>query len=318
MKNDWLRLLGFLEGKGYRAKIVPIGRIEDIQEMIETRRARGELDETLDREQLREFTFEPPPGSSALASLIIVAVPVPMHQVTFIWEGRELAAVLPPTYVRYRATIKRVQDEIAAFAGPFGHETAPAALPLKSLAVGCGLGTYGKNNLCYVPGMGSFLQLVGAYSTVREPADEWPGPRMLPRCEKCEACRRSCPTGAIREDRFLIAAERCLTFHNERHQDFPEWIDPSWHNALVGCMKCQSICPENTPFRDWIEPGVEFNECETRLFLSGSGTGMGDLPAETEAKIKRLGLTESWTLMCRNLAALVRARTAEANEQGRR
>ena len=45
-----------------------------------------------------------------------------------------------------------------------------------------------------------------------------------------------CPTKAIRQDRFLISAEQCLTFFNEKPDDFPEWVNPVWHNCLIGCM----------------------------------------------------------------------------------
>jgi epoxyqueuosine reductase len=44
---------------------------------------------------------------------------------------------------------------------------ALSLLPLKSLAVRSGLAAYGRNNVCYVPGMGSFLELVGLYMAGR-------------------------------------------------------------------------------------------------------------------------------------------------------
>jgi epoxyqueuosine reductase len=304
MKDDWRDLRRSLEARGYRASIVPASRSDDLRGMIESPRSQGAFDKEFFREQLTDFSFDPPAGMPAPASLIVVAVPVPQVELRFAWNGRPFSVVLPPTYLRYRGTTTRVHGEIDAIAGPRGQKSAPTALPLKSLAVGCGLGYYGKNNLCYVPGMGSFLQLVGCYSTIFPPSDEWPGPRLLSRCKRCEACRRACPTGAIREDRFLLSAERCLTFHNERHRKgFPAWIDPAWHNTLVGCLRCQAICPENKPFLSWIEPGERFDEEETRLLLSGPSRGA--MPAGTAAKVDRLGLTESWTVLSRNLAAIL-------------
>ena len=59
-------------------------------------------------------------------------------------------------------------------------------------------------------------------------------------------CVKACPTGAIREDNFLIRAERCLTYYNEEPGNLPQWIDIKWHNALIGCRICEKVCPENS------------------------------------------------------------------------
>jgi hypothetical protein len=60
---------------------------------------------------------------------------------------------------------------------------------------------------------------------------------------------KKCPTAAIKPDQFLLHAEYCLTFHNEKRGEFPEWIGTPAHHCLVGCMRCQIICPENKPHR---------------------------------------------------------------------
>jgi epoxyqueuosine reductase len=176
-------------------------------------------------------------------------------------------------------------------------------LPLKTLAVSSGLALYGRNNITYVPGMGSFLQLVGAFSDMPCDSDSWTGPRALTRCESCDACLRRCPTGAIRDSDFLIRQERCLTYHNEAEGDFPAWIDPAWHHCLVGCMHCQMICPENKDVIRWFEDRAEFSEMETALLIRG--TPFDRLPTETTAKLESLEINEPYHLLCRNLAALI-------------
>ncbi len=112
-----------------------------------------------------------------------------------------------------------------------------AFLPLKLLAVQSGLGRYGRNNVCYVPGMGSFFQLAAYYSNMQARTDFWQEPKAMPICENCHACHLNCPTRAISNDRFLLNAEKCLVFHNEKRGNIPfaDWIDPSWHNCLIGC-----------------------------------------------------------------------------------
>ena len=115
--------------------------------------------------------------------------------------------------------------------------------------------------------MGSFIQLVAFFSDLPCPEDTWREPVMLERCQKCKACVNNCPTGAIPTDRFLLHAERCLVFFNERPPEypFPEWVAPSAHNSLIGCMTCQQVCPENKVFLDQFADEVAFSHEETCL-----------------------------------------------------
>jgi epoxyqueuosine reductase len=184
---------------------------------------------------------------------------------------------------------------------PKGYRVVLAKLPLKLLAVRSGLGTYGRNNICYVPGMGSFLQLVAFYSDFGCEKDSWQKPQMMQRCRDCYKCRSSCPTGAISSDRFLLRVERCIVFHNEKKGDipFPAWMDRSWHNCLVGCMRCQRVCPENKQFLRWIEESVDFSEEETALLLKVAP--IERLSVATKRKLERLDLLEDADTLPRNL-----------------
>ena len=113
---------------------------------------------------------------------------------------------------------------------------------------------------------------------------------MMERCQKCTACLRHCPTGAITSERFLLRAERCITFHNEKPSDvpFPAWLDASWHNCLVGCMICQKVCPANKDVVKWIEAGATFDDEETDLILNGVSEQR--LPRKTVEKLKKLDM----------------------------
>jgi epoxyqueuosine reductase len=167
---------------------------------------------------------------------------------------------------------QHVHDLLAAILNPQGYQVAPAMLPEKLLVVRSGLGAYGRNNISYVPGLGGFHQPIALYSDAPCPADHWHDLQMLERCRSCVACQHGCPTGAITAERFLLRAERCLTFHNERSTDvpFPLWIDPAWHNCLVGCLHCQQICPENRTVWPWVVEGACFTEEETVLLQGGA------------------------------------------------
>jgi epoxyqueuosine reductase len=224
-------------------------------------------------------------------------------RIVFHWQGERVPVIAPPTYVSYTPRTASVQAVLAAWLEQEGYGLAKPRLPLKTLAVRSGLAEYGRSNICYVPGMGSFLQFVGAFLDLPYDADPWREPKALDRCESCVKCLRHCPTGAIAGDRFLLRAERCLTYHNEAKGDFPSWIDPSWHHCLIGCMRCQTVCPENRDVLEWFEDRTEFSEQETALFIQR--TPIDRLPAETSTKLKRLEINEDYRLLCRNLSMII-------------
>jgi len=299
-------LLSRLEERGYKGRIVPIQHLADLQEEIEGNYRQGLFDEEFYQKLLTWLAFSPSDSLPGARSLIVVAIPQPQFRVVFTWNGEKLPFFIPPTYVAYGETNKQVEELLAGILGPEGYHVARAAPPQKLLAVRSGLGVYGKNNICYIPGMGSFHRLAAFCSDLPCLEDRWQEPQMLERCQTCSACLRNCPTGAITSKRFLLRAERCITFHNEKAGDipFPAWLDPSWHNCLVGCLDCQRICPQNKEFLEWVKEGVEFSPEETALILEG--VPCDQLPAETATKWKQLGLDEDYDIFPRNLRVLLR------------
>jgi epoxyqueuosine reductase len=297
------RLFQKIEERGWKGQIVPISHLPDIREAVCGRYEHGLLDEALYREQLSSFSFDPPSNLPVARSIIILAVPTPQMRIVFHWRGARVPAIVPPTYVSYTPRRESVQAVLAEWLQREGFRLAKPRLPLKTLAVRSGLAYYGRNNICVVPGMGSFLQLVGAFSDLPCDGDPWQEAQALDRCDTCVACLRLCPTGAITGDRFLIHAERCLTYHNEASADFPAWIDPSWHHCLIGCMRCQTCCPENKSLLQWFEDRAEFSEEETSLLLQR--LPINRLPAATAAKIKKLEINEEYRFLCRNLSMIL-------------
>jgi epoxyqueuosine reductase len=81
-------------------------------------------------------------------------------------------------------------------------------------------------------------------------------------------------------------------------------VKVSFHNALVGCLDCQDVCPENAPFRQWVEPGEEFSEEESLLLL---GDADKKLPSSTHKKLQDLDLMEYVELLPRNIRAVLAA-----------
>ena len=306
MKNVIERLYSQLEERGLKGRVVSIRRLRDLQDEIKGRHAQGAFDEEFYRERLTFFTFKPPDDFPAAGSLIVVAVPRPQTKISFTWNDKTLALILPPTYLGHQEVRRQTGDILTELLPPEGHRVVLAGLPQKALAVRSGLAEYGRNNICYVPGMGSFFQTIAFHSDLPCTEDTWREPRMMDRCQTCEACLIKCPTGAITSERFLLRTERCIVFHNERSRDypFPAWIDPASHNCVMGCMLCQQFCPEDKPFLDCFGGNEEFSHEETSLLLAGASPDR--LPAATAKKLERLELLDSLDVLPRNLGVFFR------------
>jgi len=289
-----------------KVSIVSTRHLTELQQEIEGRRNKGEFDEEFSREYLPRFKFALPPELADAQSLIVVAMPRPPTQATFIWKGKSHSFILPPTYTAYDEKRIYIERAVAEDVGKAGYKIATAMLPLKLLAVRSGLAEYGRNNIAYVSGMGSFMRLTAVYSDKPCEKDSWQEAQMMKRCEACDLCSKACPTGAISSDRFLLRAEKCLTYHNEKKGSipFPDWIKPSWHNCIVGCIRCQAVCPENKHFLQGVGETAEFDEVETKLLLKG--VSLEEIPASTMEKLKLLSLTDYLDMLPRNLSALLK------------
>jgi epoxyqueuosine reductase len=117
--------------------------------------------------------------------------------------------------------------------------------------------------------MGTFHALFAFLTDAPWLEDSWRDLAMLEACPECPICYGICPTTAIRRENFVIDAGRCITLFNEVEGSFPNWILPSMHNALMGCMKCQLGCPENEKIGVGVEKGEDISEEETLKILEG-------------------------------------------------
>lgn len=299
-------LFSTLEKAGCQGCLVATRHLSDLQTKLEDSYRLGLLDEEFYQERLTGFVFNLPDHLLSAQSLMIVAYPHPQTRITFTWNGKPLQLVIPPTYLHDKEGDQRVHDLLAATLEPMGYHITEAFLPKKLLAVCSGLGAYGKNNICYVGGMGSFVRLAAFYSDFPCEEDNWREPQMMEACQRCSACGNKCPTGAIHEDRFLLRAERCITYHNEKpgHIPFPAWLDPSWHNCLVGCMTCQRICPQNKGFLHNFEDGATFSQVETAMLMKGFT--LDQLPDPMAKKLIQFDLVDFLDIFPRNLSVLLK------------
>jgi len=291
-----------INSKGLKGKIVSISHLAQLKEEIKNRHTTPLLDEYFYQECLSVFNYSPPASLASPKSIIIVSVPQPKILVTFRWQKKKYILTIPPTYLH--EAVDMVRNILEEVLNPEGYHIVRAALPLKIIAVRSGLAKYGRNNLTYINGMGSFHRLVGFYSDIPSIDDSWDKMKMMTTCQTCLACFENCPTGAITRDRFLIKAEYCLTFHNERNNYFPKWINPDWHHCIVGCLRCQSVCPANKNVLRYEETREHFSERETLMILNS--TSEKDLSVSTLNKLERLSLMEYLEQLPRNLKAVLR------------
>ena len=298
-------LYEYIEEAGFQGRIISITHLQELKKEIEGRREKGLLDKELYDTYLASFDFECPHQLAGAQSLIIISIPKPQVRIVFAREDKSYPVIIPPTY--YFSADDQVADLLERHLGPQGYKLQKVRLPQKLLAVRSGLATYGKNNITYVKGSGSFHRPVVFISDFPCEADCWGEPAVMDQCEQCSACMNACPTAAIGSDRFLLHAERCLTFLNERLQDFPEWFSPACHNSLVGCMICQKVCPANKEVRKWTVAGATFDHEETDLILKGLSTD--ELPHKTLAKLENMGMMEYYNVLGRNLKALIDLQT---------
>ncbi len=299
-------ILARLRQHGCQGRIVSTSHLGDLRAEIDKRHQTGLLDENLYRSNLAFFEFQKPPEFPEANSLISIAIPRPQTQGNFTYRGRVWKFIVPPTYSDYGVTSKRAEALLNEILNPIGFRVARGKLPEKTLAAHSGLCFYGKNNITFAPTMGSFLQLASFYSNIVVEEDTWQEMKMMPECESCTKCVRACPTRAITNQRFLIHAERCLTYFNEDTAEFPAWIDESWHNCLVGCMICQKVCPGNENFVHWIGEQVEFSEEETNLISRSNA--LAELGPGTIKKIQRLiplNSDDVFRVIARNLRVLL-------------
>jgi len=291
-----------LEERGYRGMVVPIKHISQLKYEIEENVSQGKIDAGLYERYLTGFKFDVATRFPKACSIIITAAPQPQRKVTFYLNEQAYPVIIPPTY--YNDTDAQIRRILQNILNAKNYQLHPASLPSKLLAVCSGMAKYGKNNIAYVEGLGSFIRLRAFLSDMPAGSSDGFNPQVMKECDRCKACLNECPTKAIVPDRFLIHAERCITFLNEGNEEFPEWIDPAWHNSLIGCMKCQLVCPANKRFIKWVEEGEDFNEAETELILSG--VPLGRIPPETAHKLKRCYMHEYLDVLPRNFRALLK------------
>jgi epoxyqueuosine reductase len=296
-------LTAALNDAGCRSRLAPARIAEELGATIRDLRDRGLVAEELYETYADYFQFVPPPEVPEPRTLIVVAWRSPAVKVLFHLDTGPLEAVIPPTYISTAGT-KRCMEILRSVLEPAGYSVARASLPVKLLAVRAGLAQYGRNNLAYVTGMGSYVRL-GAFCTDADlgaKEHKTKGSMLMSCCPPCRNCHHVCPTGCIPHDGTVIEATHCLAYVNEDEGEWPGWLPPSAHNSLVGCMRCQEMCPHNRYYPRSQEVVAEFDREETEIILENRPAER--LPAALRVRLEALDMAGYSTVLGRNLLAL--------------
>jgi epoxyqueuosine reductase len=295
-------LIASLEKLGCKAKIVSISHINEMRDELFALRDSNIIDKKLYKDMLSGMEFNSDNTLKNAKSIIVIAAPQIISKANFQYKGTTHSLNLPPTYVAdgIRSKVKGAMNEISS---KNGFKVQGTKLPQKQLAVKSGLAKYGKNNITYIDGMGSFHVLMSFYTDLDLLTDSWQAAEIDGDCINCSICIKNCPTGAISEKRFLINAEKCITFFNEYEDDFPQWVKPEWHNSLIGCMSCQLKCPKNSAFVNISNVIANFTEEETNMFLDK--VSFENLPENTVKKLDDIAMTSSYSVLGRNIKILL-------------
>ena len=140
-----------------------------------------------------------------------------------------------------------------------GFEPDRNALMMRPAALRAGVASFGRNNFCYVDGVGSFVILYGYIVDVElQPSAAAPNCVCPPHCR---ACIEACPTKALK-DEFDLHLERCILWDNAiapKRGDGPDV--PLDHRDAIGahvhgCDVCREVCPMNSQALRHDRPGL--------------------------------------------------------------
>jgi epoxyqueuosine reductase len=256
-------------------RVLNVKHLQSLQNKIDELNRDGKISkhETL-QYYIGKFNFQIPENFPKAKSIVVMALEKKLVLVNFLYNGEKHEVMIPPNYSESGVSEEEINDfvltEIIKEKGFRVEQTRN--LHLKFLAVRSGLGKYGRNNICYVDELGSFPDLFAIFTDYEFPDGNLEEAKMLDRCEKCTVCLGKCPTQCISEENFIINVDQCIPLYNEIRGEFPDFIKAEYHNALIGCMRCQMFCPENREVMKNVQRHEDISEEQTEAILEGKDT----------------------------------------------
>ncbi len=178
----------FFENDMFRAQLVDVCHLDDLKNILASLAQQQAFDAEFYRTHLQDFETISKDAMPNAKSLMVVACKDPAMRFTFTYAGRTISLLVPPTYLFAQ---RKVQETVQFFGNlmkPQGYTIAQALLPKKLLAVCSGLAEYGKNNITYVQGFGSYHRLATFFCDMECSEDTWREPVMMEPCKACNVC----------------------------------------------------------------------------------------------------------------------------------
>lgn len=282
---------------GYKGKFTNVAHIEDLKNDIFSLKAQGRLNDKIYDDYL-QFDFE---SHKEFKSIAIIAMKLPVVKVA-VEKDNQMKEVMIPSAYYSGGKVETFDRDIELFFHENKVNYRPIHLPCKLLVARTGLGDYGRNNIAYIDGFGSYFRTRAFLTDIELREDNWHEVKQNPKCHSCTICINSCPNQLISKGDYLIDAGKCLTFPNEISGDFPSWVKPAWHNALVGCMKCQDNCPNNIEHHKDIQViSTLTKEHVSDIFQN---TNFNELQIDTKDTIRAFEFDDYYDVFKRNLEAV--------------
>lgn len=137
------------------------------------------------------------------------------------------------------------------------------------LAFLAGLGFFGMNNCLINEEYGTYF-FIGYIVTELELEADKPQNK---ECEKCGACIKNCPGGALDKEGHLNS-ERCVSYITQIKELTPEQMKIlNGQTMIYGCDRCQEVCPHNanltkTEIREFYEKREAKLDSDELLLMS--------------------------------------------------
>ena len=195
------------------------------------------------------------------------------------YEDETLVASYYPASNRAYHAMKRLMQMLKEN----GVRAERAETPYREQLASYGIGSRMDNQLLYLEPYGTYINLQGAVVSLPEPVVYTPRDEPKEVCDHCGLCKEVC-FGAIQgNDAFDWT--RCI--HTYMEGDPIPKDAMAWLPSLLGCMRCQQVCPKNPQNAEPIPEQVRETLDPVRV-LSGNRRQAGELIGTNLAGPNRL------------------------------
>lgn len=188
-----------------------------------------------ERKQLRFYPADDYPEAKALLVLLY-----PYHPARLPQDGEQLFIdqyynASNRAYHAASLLEKRIQS-----AGFMAQANVP--YPAKAAALRAGLGLIGDHGLLITPDYGTRVVIILLATNAVEPEEKEPRHSERSQCLHCGKCENACPVKAI-DAAGGFHPERCLRNYMMEGVVVPEDVRRLMGQSLIGCDRCQRVCP---------------------------------------------------------------------------